>query len=602
MSNDCQLLVIVGPQCSEMDKALVRLAEWMGLSTQIERVSDSSSFLKEFPKRTHSEEACIALSADTLAMLSTAETVHDFNRRFPQRFMRCLVYGFRSSPSHNGALKSLATPNICGLESLPEGQRRFRFTTRRETWLGPLCGLDFPEQSGGPCDVFEVTASVSAQCTPILLVEDRPVFIRSSSVSGKDIFLWATTRIADVEAQLPQGAALEGLYHWLLPAIIFLKASFGSRCWYNPHIRARLIIDDPLLHSQYGFLRYDVLLKSMDRVPYGTSIAFIPWNYRRSREKVVKLFRGNAERLSLCIHGCDHTNHEFDRNDENALIQKANLALHRMNQHHQCNGVSHEKIMVFPQGQFSIPAIAALRKSGFLAVVNSSCYPAQGGVALALGDLLLPAVCQFNGFPIFIRRYPTRIIDIAVDLFLGKAGFVVEHHEFVRNGYEQWEGFASQMNGLDERLAWPALIDTIMETCLQKMGGDDHMDVRFFTPVFRWRNPSNRPVHVRFSRFDPDLSLIKEMRVDGQIIPFQIQEPFIHIERIVSPRSTTTVETVDRTMPPVLPIKTTFRELVGVGSRRFLAEFRDNTLVRYPLLLGYAKSAVNFVKLTGNSR
>jgi hypothetical protein len=219
-----------------------------------------------------------------------------------------------------------------------------------------------------------------------------------------------------------------------------------------------------------------------------------------------------------------------------------------------------------------------------------------------LGDLLLPAVCRFHGFPIFPRRDPIRIFDVAVDLFLGKAAFIVEHHEFVRDGYDKWEQFATRMNDLDDRLAWPSLVDTVTESCLQKVVGEDRIEVRFFTPFFKWRNPSDRPVYVHFSRYDPEPSLIREIRLDGQVVPFQVKDDFIQFDRIVFPRTAISVDVIDQTVPSTAAPKARLADSVRAGLRRYLSEFRDNTLVRHPVLLGCAKSAVQYFKLTSHSR
>ena len=45
----------------------------------------------------------------------------------------------------------------------------------------------------------------------------------------------------------------------------------------------------------------------MQRQRFSTSIAFIPWNYRRSTRDVASLFSSTPPGLlSLCVHGCDH--------------------------------------------------------------------------------------------------------------------------------------------------------------------------------------------------------------------------------------------------------------------------------------------------------
>lgn len=53
---------------------------------------------------------------------------------------------------------------------------------------------------------------------------------------------------------------------------------------------ACIIIDDPLLRENYGFLNYRKLLDLMDKHDFHTSIAFIPWNYNRTDKNLATLF------------------------------------------------------------------------------------------------------------------------------------------------------------------------------------------------------------------------------------------------------------------------------------------------------------------------
>lgn len=600
-----QLLVIEPIQPSDMNRSIVRLGDWMGVETIVIRNRSHSSLMEELKQFTRNGQVCVAAHADTLTHMSElSEALHAISEFSVERSVPILVYGISSAPSHTVLLKNLGCRCIDGVHHVQKQPLRFKFSPNEKVYLQQLAGLEFSSDGASDgCNVFELTHSTKEEVVPLLYAEGYPLFIRTQAEREKiELYLWATNRIADVGALALPGTRPEDMYQWLLPAIVYLKACFGSRCWHNPNVRARLIIDDPLLHDQYGFLRYDALVNSMHRVPYGTSLAFIPWNYSRSQKQVADLFQAHKDLLSLCIHGCDHINHEFDSDDHIHLSRIAALALQRMKMHHARSGVLHEEIMVFPQGLFSSTALRALRDNGFLAAVNSSCYPSREETHLTIGDLLLPAVCHFHGFPIFLRRSPDRIVDIAVDLFVGKAGLVCEHHDFVRDGFGSWEQFAAQMNALDERLSWSALIETITETCLQKVVGDDEIDIRFFTRVFQWTNHLERPLLARLSKLEPDPALIKEVRVNGQNRSFRVAEGYVHFDAIVGGKDSIRVEILDKVMKSELPFRPSLGYQIRVGSRRLLSEFRDNTLARHPPLLEYAKSLARHLRLTGDSR
>ena len=69
----------------------------------------------------------------------------------------------------------------------------------------------------------------------------------------------------------------------------------------------RLIIDDPLLRKDYGFLNFESVLGLMDEYNFHTSIAFIPHNWRRNASGITRMFRERPDRYSICFHGNDHT-------------------------------------------------------------------------------------------------------------------------------------------------------------------------------------------------------------------------------------------------------------------------------------------------------
>src|SRR5262249_54262651 len=154
---------------------------------------------------------------------------------------------------------------------------------------------------------------------------------------------------------------------------MFLRASLGTAVWNGNEPQACFIIDDPPLTPRYGFLDYQRLLETAQRENFCASIAFIPANYKRSDGRTARLFASQPERLSLCVHGCDHTWGEFEGSDAARLRERADQALAWMERHQTLSGVGFDNVMVPPQGLFSRAGMKALKDSGgYLAVVNST--------------------------------------------------------------------------------------------------------------------------------------------------------------------------------------------------------------------------------------
>lgn len=201
---------------------------------------------------------------------------------------------------------------------------------------------------------------------------------------------------------------------------------------------ATIIIDDPLLRENYGFLNYKRLLDLMDKHNFHTSIAFIPWNYNRTDKRIATLFKARPDRFSLCVHGCDHTRGEFGCTDKNYLDMKIKLATARMIEHEKRTGIPFDNIMVFPQGVFSNEALEILKENGYLAAVNTE-LPINGKIK--------------SDFPFFQRYKPENITN-------QDPAFIVLHHEYFKNnGYERLSSF---VDGLNSRGAkWGSLLSVI---------------------------------------------------------------------------------------------------------------------------------------------
>jgi len=209
---------------------------------------------------------------------------------------------------------------------------------------------------------------------------------------------------------------------------------------------ASVIIDDPLLRENYGFLNYRKLLSLMDKHNFFANIAFIPWNYNRTDKRIAALFRERPDRFSLCVHGCDHTKGEFGKTDLNYLDNKVKLATARMIEHENRTGIPFDRIMVFPQGIFSNAALEALKKNNYWAAINTEAMPVDGHIS--------------SKFPFFLRYTPEDVIDCASDPI-----FIVLHHDYFKNGYERLTDVIDEVNTRLQNVKWNS-VGNIVRSCI----------------------------------------------------------------------------------------------------------------------------------------
>jgi hypothetical protein len=219
---------------------------------------------------------------------------------------------------------------------------------------------------------------------------------------------------------------------------------------------------------------------------------------------------------------------------------------------------------------------------------------------LTVGDYLMPAVTRYNGFPIFQRRYPRCLFDFAFDIFLGKPAFIVEHHEYFRDGCKAIEEFVAELHQLEPTLSWPSLTTQLTRSCLRRSLPDGSAEVQFFTRNFELVNRGHGPQRFLLRKHEPDSTAVQQVVVDGLGVPFYFEGHLLTLEVEAADNQVRYVEIIGSEQP---------RQVGGFGFvhntgtllRRGLSEFRDNTLARHDGTLRVAKGIARALKVTGDS-
>ncbi|MGD0479264.1 MAG: hypothetical protein ABSA42_03780 [Terracidiphilus sp.] len=515
------------------------------------------------------------------------------------RFSEILVYGVSAAAETNDALKALTDGAIHALTMHPIQTVRYSIPHETRGLCAQLAGQSLSTNKEHSASTLEIRSGCGLVET-IMAANERPMFVRFRTET-RDLFLLAG-RMPDLSKQLSRDTGLGDDCIPLLPPLIFLRHCFPESCWHGDEATARLIIDDPLLTKNYGALDFETLKTSMQRLGYGTSIAFIPWNHwRSSRRSAARLLNADSS-LSICVHGCDHTNHEFQLGSASVLAQRASLGIQRMEKHQNRVGVPFEDVMVFPQGQFSKAAIPALRSANYLAAVNSTCFPTDYEPNdLRIADFLWPAVTCFDGFPVFQRRYPRSTFEFALDLFLGKPALLVEHHEYFRDDCKGIEGFVANLQQIEPNLSWPGLSDQLMRSNMRRRSDDGSIEIRFFTRRFRFTPKEAENGRYRLTRFEPDPNTVERVLVDAKSVSFGFEKDNLILEVQAAPGQLRNIEILDRSKQTVPVRSFGFSHNARVLVRRGISEFRDNTLSRHEGLLKAAKRVARGLKVTGDS-
>jgi hypothetical protein len=412
--------------------------------------------------------------------------------------------------------------------------------------------------------------------TPLIAGEDKAAFLKLNC-NGLPVFV-SSERLIDIDAELTTfNFDIRDHFFSAVPLVSYIRWAFPQSSWHAPEASACLVIDDPLLKPTHGFVDFQELLSLMKRHNFSTNIAFIPWNWRRSAPETVRLFRENPEHFSLSVHGCDHTRAEFGSPSRPRLYWKAQQALERMDRHEAITGISHDPVMVFPQGIFSEAAMSALKRTNLIASVNNDIISADPHPrAITISDVWDIAVMRYT-FPLFTRRYPWEGIEnFAFDALLGKPAIAVIHHDYCRDHCARLVNFVQQVNALQCPPTWRNLGDVVRRSCRRRLDSTGAVEVEMYGTELRIENPSGHPKRFLIRRRECEPSTIQRICTDAQEIAWKQVDECINFEIDLIPSESRV-------------IKIKFHDFVGKERnednlpyrfktmlRRYLCEMRDN--------------------------
>ncbi|MGH9678424.1 MAG: hypothetical protein ACRD4Y_00575, partial [Candidatus Acidiferrales bacterium] len=240
-----------------------------------------------------------------------------------------------------------------------------------------LAGIDMPFRGEVSCGLARAGNS---SAPPLLEVSDAgehlPLLVHAV-VDSQDVFLLASNAPSPERSPSPTQTFIED-FASIAPEALYLRFAAPERIWHSAGHYANLTVDDAWLTEPFGNLDYDNLLKEMEKHNFHTTIAFIPWNYDRSKPGPVRLFLEHPDRYSVCVHGNNHDHREFGAYSDEPLsgqTQHIKQALARMERFTELTHVPYDRIMVFPHAIAPEPTFAVLKKYNYWATTNSENVP-----------------------------------------------------------------------------------------------------------------------------------------------------------------------------------------------------------------------------------
>ena len=487
-----------------------------------------------------------------------------------------LLYGFRDRPDHCALLADVTGVASARVSPVTVPSSELTWMAKTTALAPALSGMNLTLQvSASTFSSFDLQSEPnSAAVETLALLDGRPWFLRVR-VQHRWVYLLGIDQIPDPETSVSSADQELPLVSAAIALMLFVRTHFPSLAWLPGQSFGNFVIDDPLLRPSYGFVRHEQLACHLTETGGAATIAFIPWNARRSERQTAELYK-RSKNLSICVHGFEHISDEFVTKDIEDLRWRAESALDGMRLHWTLTGVEFEPVMVFPQGRFASRAIDALAGTGFLAAANSTFLASDAGGIVRLKHLLEPAVTAYGPLPLFRRRAPRYLSRFHYDLILGKPVLLVEHHEFFRDRGEAFRQVFEDVRKISERIEWAPLGEIARRVHMVREPRAGHTEVRFYCRQFRFRARRNGTYEFTKRESAAD---VRAVRVNGRLVDFVFEQDVLRFS-VNCEASDSDLEVVVEARPEASSSKPRQRResKLSVAARRYLSEGRDNYL------------------------
>ncbi|HTS19881.1 MAG TPA: hypothetical protein VMP11_20060 [Verrucomicrobiae bacterium] len=284
---------------------------------------------------------------------------------------------------------------------------------------------------------------------------EHPVWIRRRAGSGH-LDMVATELPGMGSADYLRDHFRAGRFMGLMPLVSFLKRLTVDIDWKTPPIPACLVFDDASLCSMtYGFLNFEQLARLTQSSACHVAVATVPLTCRLRSKRVVQVFRENAPRLSLLLHGNNHTREELGPQCSSDLrLSLLAQALKRWEYLEREKGLELCRVMQAPHGVLAAGALPQMASLGFEAALASpflfASYNPHAGMPRTLG--MDRADLPVAGLPLIplIKLTNQWRTDVLLAAFLRQPIVLVGHHTDAIDGLRRVAEVADAINRLED--------------------------------------------------------------------------------------------------------------------------------------------------------
>jgi hypothetical protein len=449
------------------------------------------------------------------------------------RHATVIVLGFRHDHHAHISLLNLLTrePDI-QLNAQPDVGHGYRVPFQTSNVTGLLAGAcvpwTWPRQS--PPSYFQILGSAEANWISLLegLSGDEAwPYLLTSASSGAAMSSSPGRLLLSTNTPYAESADIDPdrVCPAVLAALLLVRMAAGNRCWHRDSVTANFTIDDPNLVEPYGRVSFNALARSMRAVGYHTTVAFIPWNHRRTSSAVEALFAREPRLFSLAVHGNDHDGYEFAEPSTQprgaagvtpatrVARQRAAVAqaLTRMRALTRRTGLPFSPVMVFPHGIGSADSILQLERCGYLASANRQLVPSGSARPHRFDFGLSPADDTHASFPLMQRWWPADVVP-ELAAFLGKPLLLYAHERDFAVPLWALEKHVARIQRLNA--AWLDLTGIARSLYLERDSGAGETQIRMLCREVDFINRESTSRQLTFFREQPEAQSC-DVSIDG---------------------------------------------------------------------------------------
>jgi len=582
-------LLLCGKKSSPDDPNLAKILDFFGVPWIALGVDEITTAL---PSGGNRGQYCILSSASCLPEAIASQSV------LPAWITNAgsvYLYGFRSIEEHKTLLRSLTGDPRANIRRFGAQRAGMSVTADVPEICGPMSGMQVPAEMSEDDVLFEVAPGGTVRS--IIAANDAQAFLEVTC-GGARFYLSASAETLDVTSVSSTYFDVKKHFCQAVPITMYVRSAFRDVWWSCPETNGCLIVDDPPLKPRYGFLEFREVLELMEKHNFSTTVAFIPWNCRRTNSRTVDLFQKRPDRLSICVHGSDHTGGELAIRSTPQLNCIIKMAEQRMELLQQRTALDHSRVMVFPQGAFSPETGRALKLNGFVAAVNTQVAPSNGAQnETTIADLWDVAIMKYGTFPIYTRRYLHHGIEnMGFDGLLGKPCFLVAHHDIFREHGRDLVEFIAQLNTLKWNLRWRPLGEAIRHSYKAYNQDGGSRVVQMFAEQLVLENSSAESQDILFVKEESDGDCVRAVSVNQASVAFHHEGNYLTWEAKLRPRERADVQIAYSNNLALAPTHNNLGYRTKAALRRYLSEVRDNYLSRSETLSRGASKALTLIR------